>query len=122
MKTTDIGGAQVGTLKKGMSTNRHVDPQNPAYANPGHSEPEPLYSRNTQHNKSKTVTQSQFMATVKSRGAEQANAGVKDIAPTLPLDSSTKAKPEIRRPSQQSNQGVEAGNNKLPSRDAPITP
>jgi len=46
MKTQDIPGAQNGTLKKGMTTTRQLDPLWPSYVVPGHSEPEPIYTRN----------------------------------------------------------------------------
>lgn len=43
----DIPGAQTQTLKKGITTNRHVDPLRPQYQLPGHSEMPIDYSRNT---------------------------------------------------------------------------
>jgi hypothetical protein len=47
LKTQDIPGAQIGSLKKGMTTIRHVNPLVPEYRVPGHSEPVPVYDRNT---------------------------------------------------------------------------
>mmetsp|Transcript_6872 Transcript_6872/g.6166 ORF Transcript_6872/g.6166 Transcript_6872/m.6166 type:complete len:94 (-) Transcript_6872:464-745(-) len=93
MKTGDIPGAQIGTLKKGMSTQRHLDPQNPGYTFPGHTEPEPIFNRNTQYQKTKTVTQSQFMSTVKSK-----NEGAPKTAQGQ--ENNAAEKPQIRRPSQ----------------------
>jgi len=46
MKTQDIPGAQIATLKKGMSTLRQTNPIWPAYRVPGHSEPPPVYTKN----------------------------------------------------------------------------
>jgi len=46
MKVHDVPGAQTGTLKKGMSTARHLDPLWPTYRVPGRSEPAPLYGKN----------------------------------------------------------------------------
>jgi len=45
-KVTDIPGAQTGTLRKGMTSTRHLDPLWPAYTLPGHSEPAPIYTKN----------------------------------------------------------------------------
>jgi len=46
MKTKDIPGAQTTTLRKGMTTTRHLDPLWPAYKFPGHTEPPPVYTKN----------------------------------------------------------------------------
>jgi hypothetical protein len=46
MKTQDIFGAQASTLKKGITTGRHLDPLWPSYKVPGHTEPPPVYTRN----------------------------------------------------------------------------
>lgn len=46
MKTKDVPGAQIGTLKKGIETGRQLDPLWPIYTIPGHSEPGPVLSRN----------------------------------------------------------------------------
>lgn len=46
MKTQDIAGAQIATLKKGMTTLRQTNPIWPAYRIPGHSEPPPVYNKN----------------------------------------------------------------------------
>ena len=54
LKTKDIPGAQIATLKKGMTTIRHVNPLVPDYQNPGHSEPAPVYDRNTTQFKGST--------------------------------------------------------------------
>jgi len=48
MKTSDIPGAQTSTLKKGITTTRHLDPLWPNYKVPGHSEPPPIYTKNSQ--------------------------------------------------------------------------
>lgn len=46
MKTVDVPGAQIGTLKKGIETGRQLDPLWPMYTVPGHSEPGPVLTRN----------------------------------------------------------------------------
>lgn len=60
LKTEDIPGAQISSLKKGMSTKRTVNPLVPEYVIPGHSEPTPVYSRNTQA-PNKSQTQGKFL-------------------------------------------------------------
>lgn len=50
-QTSDIDGAQGGSLKKGTTTNRHLSPLDPQYQFPGHSE---LIDPSNAFSKSKT--------------------------------------------------------------------
>ena len=50
-QTSDIDGAQGGSLKKGTTTNRHLSPLNPQYQYPGHTE---LIDPSNAFSKSKT--------------------------------------------------------------------
>jgi hypothetical protein len=50
-QTSDIDGAQGGSLKKGTTTNRHLSPLDPQYQFPGHSE---LVDPSNAFSKSKT--------------------------------------------------------------------
>ena len=75
MKTNDITGAQATTLKKGITTSRHLDPLWPSYTVPGHSEPVPVYNRNTKPG-----------STVTSAMKSTSNFGLRMDLSTAPID------------------------------------
>ena len=66
----DIPGAQVHSLKKGITTNRHLDPLRPQYKLPGHSEMPPDFFRNSKPvGLSKHATEKKILPSIEQKSA-----------------------------------------------------
>jgi len=111
MKTQDIFGAQASTLKKGITTGRHLDPLWPSYKVPGHSEPAPVYNRNTKP--ASTVTSSAVKTgvstapidVVKSSSATNIDSVVQSAVSVQPVQRQKSGEPVIA-PVQTNNRRV----------------
>ena len=112
-KTDDIFGAQAATLKKGIISERKINPLNPNYRIPGNSEEAPNFSRNTSY-----ITKPLVNTNTNSFGSTNqkvVNSAVKEVENRVEIKSNESkpaelaesslsnfehAKSEIKRPAE----------------------